>query len=105
MFDTKLQTILDIFKMSIKKTNNGSSIIIIVFIDLHVAITKILEPKVRPGKGAVEDFIYWNIFNIKNNKYTLVLQLVSSHSKIIGNKKVNIIAKNVGYKIDKRTDH
>ena len=61
--------------------------------DSHAAITKILDPKVRPGGGAIRDLIYQNALTIRNNGHTLVLRWVPSHSKILGNEKADAVAK------------
>ena len=73
-FDVELWAISDALELSIKKTKNRSPTTVIVFIDSHTAIVKILEPKVRPGEGAIRDLIYRNTLNIRNNGHTLVLQ-------------------------------
>ena len=53
---------------------NGSSTTVTVFIDLHAAITKIINPKVSPDRGAIRNLIYQNALTIRNNGHTLVLQ-------------------------------
>ena len=62
----------DAFKLSIKKTKNRSHIIKTVFTNLHIEIAKILEPKVRLGRGEIENLIYRNVLNIRNNGHILV---------------------------------
>ena len=54
--------------------------------------------------GVVWDVIYQNALTIRNNKHTLVLQWVPSHSKILENKKANTVAKDIAHKGDRGTD-
>ena len=74
LFDVELWAISDTLELSTKKTKKGNLIMIIVFTDLYTAIAKIFELKVRPVRGAIKNLIYRNTLNIRNNKYTLVLQ-------------------------------
>ncbi len=104
-FDAELWAISDALEISTKKTRNGNPTTVTVLTDSHAAITKILEPKVRPGGGAVRDLIYRNALNIRNNGHTLVLRWVPSHSKILGNEKADGVAKDVAHKGGRRTDH
>lgn len=104
-FDAELWAISDTLELSIKKTRNKSSTTITIFTDLYAVIAKILESKVRPGKNAIRDLIYQNALNIRNNGYTLVLQWISSYSKILGKEKTNIVAKDIAYKKGRRTNY
>lgn len=74
MFDVELWAISNALELNIKKTRNKSFTTVTVFIDLYAAIAKVFEPKVRPIRGAIRDFIYQNMLNIRNNGYILVLQ-------------------------------
>lgn len=53
LFNTELWAISNVLKISIKKMKNKNLIIIIVFTNLHVAIIKIFDPKVRPNRDAI----------------------------------------------------
>lgn len=49
LFDAELWAILDALEMTIKKTRYTNPTTVTIFTDSHAAITKILEPKIRPG--------------------------------------------------------
>ena len=83
---------------------NGSPTTVTVFTDSHAAITKILDPKVKPGGGAIQDLIYQNALTIRNNGHILVLQWVPSYSKILRNEKADAVAKDAAYKGGRGTD-
>lgn len=67
-FDKELQTILDLFEINIKKMRNTSFIIVPVFINWNIIITKTFELKVRFDRGVIKDLIYSNTFKIGNNQ-------------------------------------
>lgn len=54
----ELWAISNIFEIGIKKIRNKNLTTIIVFTNLYIVITKIFEPKIKLGIGAIRDFIY-----------------------------------------------
>ena len=61
----------------------------------HSAISKIVDPKVRPGGDALRNLIFQRAFNIRKNGHLLVIRWVPNHSKVPENKKADVIAKEV----------
>ena len=105
LFDAELWAISDALEISIKKTRNTQPTTVTVFTDLHAAIGKIVNPKVRPGGGARRDLIYQNALDIRENRHFLVIQWIPSHSKVPGNKKTDAVAKNVAQKGGENIDN
>ena len=104
-FDAELWAILDALEIGIKKTRNGNPTTVTVFTDSHAAIDKVVNPKVRPGGGAVTDLIYKNALEIRENGHLLVVQWVPSHSKVPGNERADTVAKDVARKGGRNIDH
>lgn len=104
-FDAELWAISDALEISIKKTRNRNPKTVTVFTDSHAAISKIVDPRVRPGGGAVRDLIYQKALNIRENGHLLVIQWVPSHSKVPGNEKADAVAKEVARKGGRKSDH
>lgn len=59
--------------MNIKKTKNENPITVTIYTNSHVAINKMLEPKVRPGRSMVMNLICWNALIVNNNGYAVML--------------------------------
>lgn len=104
-FDAELWAISDALEISIKKTRNANPTTVTVFTGSHAAIGKTVNPKVRPGGGAVRDLIYQNALDIRKNGHLLVIQWVPSHLKVPGNEKADAVAKDVARKGGRNTDH
>ena len=104
-FDAELWAISDALEMTIKKMRNTNPTIVTIFTDSHAAITKILEPKIRPGGGMIRDLIHWNALDIQNDGHFLVLRWVPSHSKVLGNEKADVVTKDVPRKGGRKIDH
>ena len=104
-FDAKLWAISDALELSIKKTRNGNPSMITIFTDSRAAIAKILDSNARTGGDAIRTLIYENAHEIKSSGHTLILRWVPSHSKILGNEKADVSAKDTARKRGRQTDH
>lgn len=92
-------------EISIKKTRNDIPLTITIFTDLQVAITKILDPKVKIRRNAIQTLIYKNAYKIKSSSHGLILRWLPSYSKISENEKSDMSVKNLAQRKERLTNH
>lgn len=87
--------------IAIKETDNINTTPITVFTDSTAALTKIEE---KGAKSAVKDFFYQEATELVRSGHIVVFQWVPGHSKIEGNKRADLAAKEAACRGGKETD-
>lgn len=104
-YNAELWAIADALVLGIRKIGNADCTTVTIFTDSQAAITKISDQRTRVGGDAIRNLIHQNALTIKNAEHTTVLQWVPGHSKLLGNERADMAAKDCAHNGGRQTNH